>query len=63
MRDTGKAKLDARVEVVSGGAVCVEFEGSWACNDPARSKRGNIRYSQFDRRLPQGGETVSQSKL
>ena len=37
--------------------VCVKFEGSYACNDPARSTRGNTRYSQYDKRGPQGGTT------
>lgn len=55
MRSVGKARLTAAVRVVSGGKTCVEFEGDWTCNDSARSKRGNVRYSQYDRRAPQGG--------
>ena len=46
MQEIGKARLLCEVKCYSGGKVCVEFEGSWGCNDPARSKRGNVRYSQ-----------------
>lgn len=54
MKDLGKTRVEAVVQVVSGGQVCVQFQGSWTCNDPARSKRGDVRYSQYDQRPPQG---------
>lgn len=55
LRDVGKACLECEVRCYSGGKVCVTFEGNYACNDPARSKRGNVRYSRYDKRRPQGG--------
>ena len=60
MDEIGKARMECVVQCHSGGNVCVEFEGSYACNDPQRSKRGNIRYSKYDKRGPQGG---AESKL
>ena len=64
MREIGKARIECDVECYSGGKVCVTFKGNYACNDPERSKRGNTRYSQYDKRGTQGGgKSVAAPKL
>lgn len=63
MKDVGKARVQAMVQVISEGQVCVQFEGSWTCNDPNRSKRGDVRYSKYDSRPTQGGGGSSAAKL